>query len=232
MARLVILITGMVLGGLIMVQKRVPAARVVNPVTPFQSLVDLRTQLASEQQKIKSEIALAVNERNQLNEQIKSAKVDNKLKNEVDSLNQELGLKPLTSEGVVIALDDSRKGLPSPDKIVQASDIRDVVNVGWLAGGRAVSVNGLRLTSVSSIDGVANTVMVNIQRATNPFVIKVVGDSEKIKRELENHPTLEPLRRRAATQGLLFHIEQSKSVEAESYQGSLKVKVIRRSNGQ
>lgn len=232
MAKPLFLVIGVVVGVLVMLQSRVVPGRVVNPVEPYSSLVDLRTQLESDQQSLRSQLEQATERRNGIEQQLKQTRADTKLLDEIEQLEVGVGLRPVSGQGIVITLDDARKGQPTAENIVHASDLRDVVNAAWLLGASAVSVNGQRITATSSIDSSASTIMVNNQRVTNPFVLKAIGEPTELAQKLANHSILADLRKRAAETGLLYHTEESKRVEVEPYHGSLKPEVAEVSNGQ
>lgn len=232
MVKLLLLVVGIVVGVLVMLQARVAPSRVVNPVEPYSSLVDLRTQLESDQKSLRSRLEQASDRRNQIEKQLKQTRADAKLLDEIERIEVAVGFRPVSGPGIVITLDDARKGQPTVENIVHASDLRDVVNTAWLLGASAVSVNGQRITASSSIDSSASTIMVNNQRVTNPFVLKAIGDPAELAQKLNNHSILAVLRKRAAETGLLYHTEQSKHLEVEPYHGSLKPEVAEVSDGQ
>jgi len=210
-----------------MLQARVRPTRVVNPIEPYAALVDLRTQLESTQQDLKPKLEAATGKRNQIEKQLKQTKGDAQLLDQIEKLERTVGQRPVSGRGVVITLDDSRKGQPTTENIIHASDLRDVVNVGYLVGASAISVNGQRITANTSIDSSVNTIMINNQRISNPFIIKILDDSGRIMRELTDHSTLSELNNRVKTAGLLFHTEQANQVEIETYHGSLKTEFAR-----
>ncbi|MFY9484835.1 MAG: DUF881 domain-containing protein [Patescibacteria group bacterium] len=227
MLKAIFLVVGLMVGILVMLQARVRPTRSVNPIEPYAALVDLRTQLESKQLDLKTRLEAATEKRNQIEQQLKQSKSDVKLLEQIEKLETTAGQRPVSGQGVIITLDDSHKGQPTIENIVHASDLRDVVNVGYLSGASAISVNGQRLTANSSIDSSVNTIMVNNQRVLNPFTVKMLGDSGTISRELTSHSNLSELNNRSKTAGLLFHVEQLNRVELEVYHGSLKTEFAR-----
>ncbi|MBI3261137.1 DUF881 domain-containing protein [Candidatus Berkelbacteria bacterium] len=227
MLKAIFLVVGLMVGILVMLQARVRPTRSVNPIEPYAALVDLRTQLESKEGELKTKLEAATEKRNQIEKQLKQSKSDSRLLDEIEKLETTAGQRPVSGQGVIITLDDSHKGQPTIENIVHASDLRDVVNVGYLAGASAISVNGQRLTANSSIDSSVNTIMVNNQRVSNPFTVRMLGDSGALARELARHSNLAELNNRAKTAGLLFHIEELNRVEIEVYHGSLKTEFAR-----
>lgn len=232
MVKLLLLAVGIVVGVLVMLQSRVVPGRVVNPVEPYSSLVELRTHFESDQESLRSRLEAATERRNQIEKQLKQTRADKRLLEDIEQLEAAVGLRPASGQGIVITLDDSRRGQPTAENIVHASDLRDVVNAAWLVGATSISVNGQRLTSTTSIDSSAAAIMVNNQRIANPFVLKMTGEPDEMTQKLSNHPLLASVRKRSAETGLLYHTEQLKHLEVEPYHGSLKPEVAEISNGQ
>ncbi|MBI3495659.1 DUF881 domain-containing protein [Candidatus Berkelbacteria bacterium] len=217
---------GAISGFLIMAQRRVIPERVVNPITPYQSLVDLAADVNYRQRQILKDIAAERAHQIDLENQIKNSLPNQK--DVVDELNEKeklAGVQSMKGEGVIITLDDAKKGKPTVESIVHASDVRDVVNVAWLAGAQAVDVNGQRVVAITSIDNVSNAVVVNNTKIINPFVIKVVGNRSNLQNNLNHQKELSDLMSRSKNTGLLYHIEPSQEVEVASYPGLLSAKV-------
>ncbi|MFC7161458.1 DUF881 domain-containing protein [Aquipuribacter hungaricus] len=106
---------------------------------------------------------------------------------------EELGLLTgaveATGEGVVVVLDDAPvdevagAGAVSDEGRVQDLDIQTVVNGLWAAGAEGVSVNGQRLTSLSTIRSAGDAVVVDLRQLARPYTITAVGDAELLLEE-------------------------------------------------
>lgn len=107
---------------------------------------------------------------------------------ELDELRMWAGLLPVTGKGLMVILNDS-KTLPESgnmnDYIVHEEQIRQVVNELFASGAEAISINGQRLTTISSIRCVGPTVLVNEIKIVPPFEISAIGDSEVLVTALE-----------------------------------------------
>ena len=107
------------------------------------------------------------------------------LKKELDNALMLAGLTDVEGSGVVVEISDSKapvqQDTPSSSYIVHDSDLRDIVNELSTAGAEAVSINGERIISTSSIRCVGNTVLVNNKRCAPPFEIKAIGDSATLE---------------------------------------------------
>lgn len=228
MLKTIFLVVGLAVGILVMLQARVRPTRSVNPIEPYAALVDLRTQLESKQKDLETRLKAATEKRNQIEKQLKQSKTDARIVDQIEQLETTAGQRPVSGQGIVVTIDDARKGLPTSDNIIHASDLRDVVNAGWLVSATAIAVNGQRITANTYIDSSSvNTVIINSQRVSNPYVVTMLGNSAKIARELANHANLTELINRSKTAGLLFHIEESNQLEVEAYHGSLQPDIAR-----
>lgn len=92
------------------------------------------------------------------------------------------GTIALTGPGVTVTMSDSKNpNLTSETSLIHDSDIRTVVNELFASGAEAVSINGERLVSTSSIRCVGPTVIINNTRLSVPFVITAIGDPKTLE---------------------------------------------------
>ena len=76
---------------------------------------------------------------------------------------------------------DNNISMTGDSAIIHDSDIRTVVNELFASGAEAISINGERLVSTSSIRCVGPTVLVNNTRLSIPFEITAIGDSKTLE---------------------------------------------------
>ncbi len=104
-----------------------------------------------------------------------------------ERLNKELmdtkifaGLVPVKGPGLVITIDDG------PIFNVQDSDLLLIINELRAADAQAISVNEERVVPMTEFRSTTDFyVMVNGNRLTVPFVIKAIGDPEKMEHSLK-----------------------------------------------
>ena len=65
-----------------------------------------------------------------------------------------------------------------------AKDLRDIVNELKNAGAEAISINGQRISALSSIEMVKNKIELNNVQIEGPYTIKAIGDAEIIYNSL------------------------------------------------
>ncbi len=150
---------------------------------------------------------------------------------ELESLKEEIGLSEVSGSGIEILLDDSPLALrgdlsTTSENLVQASDIRDLVNLLNAAGAEAISVNGQRVIATSSINSVKNAVLVNNTYLTPPFIIHAVGDTNNMLQRILNTNLLQDLYYRKENGNVQFEVAAKNPLNIPIYNGNLKVNYI------
>jgi uncharacterized protein YlxW (UPF0749 family) len=102
--------------------------------------------------------------------------------------------------------------------------VRDVVNVLWLAGAEAVSVNDERIVGNTSVYCVGSTVMVNTTRLSPPYVIRALGEPLVLADALRNPSYLASLRQKVERYGIKFQLAQSAKLTLPAYVGGFSMK--------
>lgn len=146
----------------------------------------------------------------------------------LDALKKEIGLTEISGEGLEIFLDDSplaiREGAEVSDQsLVQASDIRDILNILFAADADAISINGQRVIATSPITSVGTTILINNSHIAPPFNISTVGDTDIILQRLLNVNLLSSIYEKRSKQNIKFEIFKKNRVIVPIYNGDLKV---------
>jgi uncharacterized protein YlxW (UPF0749 family) len=178
------------------------------------TLAELRQQVAERQQE-----AAAQTDRLQA------------LKVELDRQQLLAGLVPVQGPGVVVTLDDSTVQMPAnadPNAyIIHEYDLRDIVNLLWMAGSEAVAINDERLMSHSSVYCVGSTVMVNNTRLSPPYAIRAIGNPRVQQDYLHNPSYLKNLKEKERLYGLRFDIKGMANLTLPAYSGGFLVRYAR-----
>ncbi len=131
------------------------------------------------------------------------------------------GLSDVYGTGIILTLEDAKvidTGGQPENYIIHDYDLRNVVNELKAAGAEAISVNGERIISTTSIRCVGPTIIVNNSRKSTPFEIKAIGNSDVLENSLN------------MTGGVLselkpwkigINIQKSDKVEIKAYSGAL-----------
>jgi len=108
------------------------------------------------------------------------------------------GATPLRGPGFVLTVDDApESGVgesteTGPDEAAQgrviARDLQYVTNALWEAGAEAVSINGKRLTSTSSIRFAGSAIIIDRRPLTRPYVITALGDPKRFPAAFADGP--------------------------------------------
>lgn len=211
-----------------MAQWRVKPARVQNPVLPFIALRNMRDSLTAEQNEFKNQILELQKESSQLEAQIKKDKKQSAaLLEEYERYKKLVGLTELSGDGILLVMDDARRGPTTIDSITHAADLRDLINFLWGNGAEAIVVNGERLVYNSSIDCIVNTILINNTKTTPPFNILVIGDGERLEQALRNEDNLRDIHKRIKNNGLIFRFSSEKNLKIPLYNGSFKIETAK-----
>ncbi|GAB3084908.1 DUF881 domain-containing protein [Nocardioides zeae] len=103
---------------------------------------------------------------------------ENAVTSEVDVLRLATGYSAVTGPGVRFVIDDGEDG---GESVVMARDLRQLVTGLWEVGAEAISVNGLRLTALSSITTSGTAITVNQRSLAPPYVVSAIGDTRSLQ---------------------------------------------------
>ncbi len=109
------------------------------------------------------------------------------MKEELEETRKASGETELKGKGVVVTVNDSKAdatGAASASFVIHDEDLLLFVNELNSAGAEAISINGQRITSRSSIKCAGSIINVNGVRISAPFVIKAIGDPEVLESAL------------------------------------------------
>ncbi len=219
------LVVGLTLGLLLSPAWQPPAVTGSTEPRPESSRVWLSIErLEAEQRELKASLAVLREEVAERQQEV-AAETDRlqALQAELDRQRLLAGLYPVQGPGVRVVLDDSRAQLPagadSNQYIVHEYDLRDVVNVLWMAGSEAIAINDERLVSSSSVWCLGSTVMVNDTRLSPPYTISAIGNPRIQQDYLRNPGYLTALKERQRLYGLRFDIESGTDMALPAFSG-------------
>ena len=85
------------------------------------------------------------------------------------------GAGKVKGQGVRVVVDDAPDAVSDRNKVLD-SDLQKLVNGLWEAGAEAISINGQRLTNLSSIRQAGLAINVNYRPLTAPYTVLAIGD--------------------------------------------------------
>ncbi|GEA85254.1 MULTISPECIES: DUF881 domain-containing protein [Cellulomonas] len=138
----------------------------------------------------------------------------------------ESGVLPVTGPGLTVRLDDAPQNQPglegiSPDVlVVHQQDIQAVMNALWAGGAEAMSLMDQRVISTSAFRCVGNVLRLQGQVYSPPYVVRAIGDPDRLREALADSPQVRAYRADAASVGLGWSVESEGDLEIDAYSGS------------
>jgi uncharacterized protein YlxW (UPF0749 family) len=121
------------------------------------------------------------------------------------------GARPARGPGIQVTVDDA-PGAPSFKQKVQAPDLQKLVNGLWQVGAEAISINGQRLTSLSSIRDAGSAITVNYVSLRPPYTVSAIGNPKTIGARLLDTAGGQALLTLQSTFGLQFDVNTKDSM--------------------
>jgi uncharacterized protein YlxW (UPF0749 family) len=106
----------------------------------------------------------------------------NTLDQDLTDVSVPTGFETMSGPGVRIVVDDAPGGDEAGQ--VQDKDLALLVNGLWQAGARGVSVNGQRVTALSSLRNTAQSIRINGISLSPPYTVLAVGDNRTLQADL------------------------------------------------
>ncbi|MGB3258215.1 MAG: DUF881 domain-containing protein [Ornithinimicrobium sp.] len=139
---------------------------------------------------------------------------------QIDQAGLLAGANAVEGAGVLLTLDDAPSGDLEPitepgfnsDRIL-ASDLQTAVNGLWSVGAEAISINGHRLTSISSIRFAGEAIIVDFRGLSPPYEISVIGDPDALEAELSDGATSSYFDELSAQYGIVMEWERGTDIE-------------------
>jgi uncharacterized protein YlxW (UPF0749 family) len=135
------------------------------------------------------------------------------------------GLIALQGPGIVLQLRDSDQTvLPGDnpnDYLVDASDVRTVVEQLWLAGAEGVAVNSERITTGTAILDIGGTVLVNSAYLAPPYQISAIGPPDLLDRLTASIGFRTFVQTRAQAPGIQIGVAEPSAVSLPAYAGTI-----------
>jgi uncharacterized protein YlxW (UPF0749 family) len=157
-----------------------------------RSTTELRTSLQKELEKHKNLLA-DISKYNQLYYQYETSLSEDEsiavMKEELARNRAMAGMVGMEGAGIVLEVVDAQvpdeqimdENMPEPvvgNYTVDDEDLRWLVNILFLNGAKAVSINGNRLISTSAIRNVGDVIQIDTKTVRPPYELKVLGEPE------------------------------------------------------
>lgn len=141
------------------------------------------------------------------------------------------GLAETRGPGVIVELRDStlrkaRTGDPN-DLVIHEQDLQAVVNALWAAGAEAMAINGERITAVSAVRCVGNTLLLHGSVYAPPYRIQAIGERRRLLDGLKEDPLVERFRIFAEDFLLGFDVSSAGRLTLPAFRGIVSANVAR-----
>ena len=160
------------------------------------------------------------------NERVSDEKTAQLLHTELKQLNEALGKTDVEGEGIVIQVIDKEENLLEVSTVrrITAEDLVFVVNELFGAGAEAISINGYRIITTSSIVDIGiEFIKVNGERIQSPYVINAIGNPDYLKSAVSvKDGQLDVLK----GFGHDINVNESKRIKIEKYNGEINSRYI------
>jgi uncharacterized protein YlxW (UPF0749 family) len=87
------------------------------------------------------------------------------------------GANRVRGQGVKVVVDDAVNATSDRNRVLD-SDLQKLVNALWESGAEAISVNGQRVTNLTSIRQAGEAINVNYRPLTAPYTVLAIGNSK------------------------------------------------------
>lgn len=175
---------------------------------------NLYRELEQTEEELETQRVIATQNNGELETIESSIKENNKL----------LGLTEVTGSGITVILRDNNTwtnyiGDPN-NLLVHYSDILEVINELKNAGAEAISINGQRIVTTSSIECDGSVIKINGEKIGTPFEIKAIGYPEQLVGAVYRKGGY--LRNLEEDYGIEVSITKSEKITIPKYSGVIK----------
>ena len=139
------------------------------------------------------------------------------LNTELSQARTTLGTTDVEGEGIIINLKDG-------DERILAEDLLRLVNELKLAGAEAISINNERIINLTEIVDVNSYIIINGNRTSNPYEIKVIGNEQYLMSGLSAKGGYADT---IKSKGKDISIAQEKNIKISKYNEEIKLKTIK-----
>jgi uncharacterized protein YlxW (UPF0749 family) len=132
----------------------------------------------------------------------------------------------VSGPAVSVTLDDAPEtvaaaGVDADLLVVHQQDIQAVVNALWSGGAEAMTIQGQRVISTTGVKCVGNTVVLHGIPYAPPYVVRALGDPDRLRAALAGSPSNQIYQQYVAAYGLVYREETVDRADFPAHQGSL-----------
>jgi len=144
-----------------------------------RELIDRIRQLEARQDQLRGDAAVLSAEIERLRAEALGGDAQAaELEERIEQLDAVVGGAPVTGPGLTVVVDDAPGDSADTRDRVLDLDLQILVNGMWQIGAEAVSVNGHRLSPLTSIRGAGEAITVDYRSLTRPYRVEAITDPE------------------------------------------------------
>ena len=103
------------------------------------------------------------------------------LKSDVDKARCDLGYTDVKGPGIILTIADGKNAANDKEQVVTYNDLIMAINELKYAGAEAISLNEERVVNNSFVANISEYIVMNDNRISGPYTIKVIGDSKNLE---------------------------------------------------
>lgn len=103
------------------------------------------------------------------------------LKTDVNKARCDLGYTDVKGPGIIITIADGKNSMNDKEQVITYNDLIMTINELKYAGAEAISLNDERVVNNSFIANISEYMVMNDNRISGPYTIKVIGDSKNLE---------------------------------------------------
>ena len=103
------------------------------------------------------------------------------LKSDVDKARCDLGYTDVKGPGIILTIADGKNAANVKEQVVTYNDLIMAINELKYAGAEAISLNDERVVNNSFVANISEYMVMNDNRISGPYTIKVIGDSKDLE---------------------------------------------------
>lgn len=148
---------------------------------------------------------------------------------EAEELALAVGRRAVVGPGLTVRLTDASGSAPRPDwvtnddLVVHQQDVQAVINALWAGGAEAMTLQDQRVISTSAFRCIGNVLLLHGQHYSPPYVVRAIGDPERLTAALEASPDIRTYRGYVAAVGLGWSVTSEQQLELPAYSGNLEL---------
>jgi len=146
------------------------------------------------------------------------------------------GIGEVRGPAVSVTLDDApesvaAEGVDADLLVVHQQDIQAIVNLLWQSGAEAMTIQGQRVISTTGIKCVGNTVVLHGIPYAPPYVIKAIGDRDRLQSGLATSEFVMVFQRYVDAYGMVYQTGFEADAQFPGYLGSMELRYARSLGG-